>query len=123
METISTQASPARAKRPRVTRTVKETPPVSQIDATEARLSTHEEICALRYKALETRMDSIETRMDAISNDVKDLKTTNDKQFSEIKSMLSGAKDEKFKVMITATGTIVVALLGMLGYLVTHLPK
>jgi hypothetical protein len=37
--------------------------------------------------------------------------------------MISGAKDEKFKVMITVGGTIIVSLLGMMGYIITHLPK
>jgi len=96
---------------------------MSTIDSTEARLSTHEQVCAERYKGIEIRMDNIETRMDAISADVKELKTTNDKQFGEIKSMLTTAKDEKFKVMVTATGTVIVALLGLLGYVITHLPK
>lgn len=94
---------------------------MSQIDSTEARLSTHEQVCSERYKAIEIRMDSIETRMDSISSDVKELKHTNDKQFGEIKSMLTHAKDEKFKVMITATATIIVSLLAMLGYVIAHL--
>lgn len=96
---------------------------MSQIDSTEARLTTHEQVCAERYKALETRMDSVEKRMDAISSDVKELKQSNERQFSEIKSMLSGAKDDKFKTMVTVAGTIIVALLGVMGYLITHLPK
>lgn len=123
METISTQESLARAKRPRVRRNKKEHEVVSQIDSTEARLTTHEQVCAERYKALETRMNNVEKRMDSISTDVKELKQSNEKQFSEIKSMLSGAKDDKFKTMVTVAGTIIVALLGTMGYLITHLPK
>jgi pantothenate kinase len=95
---------------------------MSQIDSTEARLSTHEQVCAERYKAIEVRMDNIETRMDSISADVKELKQTNDQQFNEIKRMLSTAKDEKFKVMVTVGGSVLVALLGVMGYLITHLP-
>lgn len=94
---------------------------MSQIETTAARLSTHEQVCAERYKGIEVRMDSIESRMDAISTDVKELKTTNDRQFNEIKTLLSGAKDEKFKTMVTVTGTIIVALLATMGYLITHL--
>ena len=33
---------------------------MSQIDATEARLSTHEEICALRYEQINARLKRIE---------------------------------------------------------------
>ena len=94
---------------------------MTTIDTTEARLSTHEQVCAERYKALENRMDNIEGRVDAISADLKELKTTNDKQFNEIKTMLTNAKDEKFKVMVTVAGTIIVALLGTMGYLITHI--
>lgn len=93
------------------------------IDATEAKLSTHEQVCAERYKALETRMDNIEQRMDAISADVKELKHCSTQSMDEIKKMLTQAKDEKFKTVFTTAGTIIVALLAMMGYLITHLPK
>jgi len=123
MDQVSTQESNTRNKKPRVRRTKKEVSPVSQIDSTEARLNTHEILCAERYKGIELRMDNIESRMDAISADVKELKQTNDKQFGEIKALLSGAKDDKFKTMVTVAGTIIVGLLGVMGYLITHLPK
>ena len=123
MDQVSTQESNTRNKKPRVRRNKKEVSPVSQIDSTEARLNTHEQVCAERYKALENRMDSVESRMDAISADVKELKQANEKQFAEIKAMLSGAKDDKFKTMVTVAGTIIVSLLGVMGYLITHLPK
>ena len=121
MDQTSIESIESRVKKPRVRRNKKEVSTVSQIDSTEARLSTHEQVCAERYKALENRMDNIESRMDAISNDVKELKSSNEKQFSEIKSMLSNAKDEKFKTMVTVAGTIIVALLGTMGYLITHI--
>lgn len=34
---------------------------MSTIDATEARLSTHEEICAIRYEQINARLKRIET--------------------------------------------------------------
>lgn len=112
-------------KRPRTgrhNRKAKEKEVVTQIDKTEARLNTHELLCLERYKALENRMDSIESRVDSISADVKELKQTNDRQFTEIKTMLTAGKDEKFKTMVTVAGSIIVGLLGLLGYLITHLP-
>lgn len=121
MDTISAQSMATSTKRTRVRKLKKETEAVSQIDSTLARLNTHEQICAERYKAIEGRMDKIETRMDALSADVKELKQTNDKQFGEIKSMLTAAKDEKFKTMVTVAGTVIVALIGLMGYIVTHL--
>jgi hypothetical protein len=94
---------------------------MTTIDTTEARLSTHEQVCAERYKGIEVRMDNIEARVDIISADLKELKTTNDKQFNEIKGMLTTAKDEKFKTMVGVAGSIIVGLLGLLGYIVVHL--
>lgn len=126
MDTTSNTETKARTKRSRAQRITKETKgntQVSQVDETAARLSTHEQVCAERYKGIETRMDNIETRVDAISADLKELKTTNDQQFNEIKTLLSGAKDEKFKTMVTVAGTVIVALVGLLGYIITHLPK
>ena len=111
-------------KRPRTgrhNRKAKEKEVVTQIDKTEARLNTHELLCLERYKALETRMDSIESRVDIISADVKELKQTNDRQFTEIKTMLTAGKDEEFKTMVTVAGTIIVGLIGLLGYIVVHL--
>jgi len=121
MDTISTQSMATSTKRTRVRKLKKETEAVSQIDSTEARLSTHEQVCAERYKSIEGRMDNIETRFDSLSRDLKELKQTNDRQFGEIKQMLSAAKDEKFKTVITATATVIVGLLAMLGYVITHL--
>jgi pantothenate kinase len=94
---------------------------MSTIETTAARLSTHEQVCAERYKGIEVRMDNIEIRVDAISADLKDLKTTNDRQFNEIKSMLTAGKDEKFKTMVTVAGTVIVGLLTVMGYLITHI--
>ena len=124
MDQTSIEPIESRVKRTRTGRTIrkaKEKEIVTAIDSTEARLNTHEILCAERYKGIELRMDNIESRMDAISADVKELKQTNDKQFSEIKTMLSSAKDEKFKTMVTVAGTIIVALLGTMGYLITHI--
>lgn len=94
---------------------------MTTIDTTDARLNTHELLCYERYKGIEVRMDNIENRVDVISTDLKELKQTNDRQFNEIKVMLTAAKDEKFKTMITVAGTIIVSLLGMMGYIITHL--
>jgi DNA repair ATPase RecN len=121
MDQVSNQSTNSGTKRPRNRRNKKEISPVSQIDETAARLNTHEQVCAERYKAIEGRMDNIETRMDAISSDVKDLKQTNDKQFNEIKALLEKRYSSSHQALITAAGTIIVALVGFLGYLLTHI--
>ena len=94
---------------------------MSQIDATDARLNTHEILCAERYKSIEIKMGMIDHRFDRIEHDLKEMKEINAKALAEIKSLLTAAKDEKFKVMVTVAGTVLVGMMGLMGYLVTHL--
>jgi predicted nuclease with TOPRIM domain len=86
-------------------------------------LEMHVELCAERYKRLEEKFDLVEERLGHLHGDFNSFKGENSKNLSEIKNMLSSAKDEKFKTMVTATATVIVALVGMLGYVVLHLPK
>lgn len=121
MDQVSNPSTDQGNKKPRTRRNKKEISKVSTIDSTDARLTTHEAVCAERYKALEGRMDNIETRMDAISADVKELKTTNDKQFKELKELIEKRHSGSHTAIITSAGTIIVALIGFLGYLLTHI--
>lgn len=84
-------------------------------------LEIHVDLCELRYKALEDRMTRIEQKVQDISIDVQDFKDEVRKNFGEIKDMLTLAKDEKFKTVIMTAGSVIVGLLGLLGYIVVHL--
>lgn len=84
-------------------------------------LETHVDLCELRYTQLDQRMSKVEQQVRDLNIDLQDFKEENRKNFAEIKGMLSAAKDEKFKTMVTAAGTIIVALLGVMGYLITHI--
>jgi hypothetical protein len=84
-------------------------------------LEMHVDICALRYAGIQDKMDTIDRRFDRIEIDIKEIKQAAQKNFDEIKSMLTAAKDEKFKTMITVAGSVVVGLLSLLGFIVYHL--
>lgn len=86
-------------------------------------LEMHVELCAERYNRLEEKFEVVEARLNNLHQDFNSFKAENSKNMADIKSMLSNAKDEKFKIMVTSTATIIVGLLAMLGYVVTHLPK
>ena len=75
-------------------------------------LATHVEICAIRYEGIQQRFAAIDARLDRI-----------DATLEDIKNMISGSKDSKFRTMISTAGTIIVALLGVLGYMIVNLPK
>jgi|Laugresu1bdmlbsd_1035121.scaffolds.fasta_scaffold09192_2 hypothetical protein len=97
--------------------------PVNGPITEQTSLEMHVELCAERYKRLEEKIGFVESSLERIHSDFASFKTDNQKNLSEIKNLLSTAKDEKFKIMVTATSTIVVGLLAMLGYVLTHLPK
>lgn len=86
-------------------------------------LETHVDLCELRYKQLDDRMTRVEERIDAMAGEIKTVKAEMQTGFDDIKTMLTDARDEKFKTVVTVAGTIIVGLLGLLGYLITHLPK
>jgi archaellum component FlaF (FlaF/FlaG flagellin family) len=88
------------------------------IDATEARLSTHEQVCTERYKAVEQKFKDIETRFDTLAKDVANLRTNNDTHFKELKELVYKSNADKFKVMVTTAGSVIVALLGLIGYII-----
>jgi len=66
-------------------------------------------------------MTRIEQKVQDISIDVQDFKEEVRRGFSEIKDMLTVAKDEKFKTVIVTAGSVIVGLLALLGYIVVHL--
>ena len=66
-------------------------------------------------------MDRVEQRIDNITSELKEVKSEMATGFDEIKVMLTAARDEKFKTLVVTTGSIIVALLGLLGYIVAHI--
>ena len=86
-------------------------------------LEMHVELCAERYRRLQEKISMVEDRLGDIHGDFASFKTDNQKNLSDIKNLLSNAKDEKFKIMVTSTATVIVGLLAMLGYVITHLTK
>jgi predicted nucleic acid-binding Zn-ribbon protein len=93
---------------------------VSQIDETTARLNTHEAVCAERYAGLETRMNTMNDRFDKLETEVKQLKDSTTKGFAEIKELIEKRNNSSHTALITSAGTIIVALIGFLGYLLMH---
>lgn len=86
-------------------------------------LEMHVGLCAERYNRLEEKFQQVESRLNELYHDFNTFKTENAKSMDEIKIMLSNAKDEKFKTMVTVAGTIIVSLIGLLGYLTLVAPK
>lgn len=73
----------------------------------ETNLETHIELCALRYEGIEKKFVDMEKRFNKIEQGLED-----------IKIILGENKSKNFAAVITTAGTIIVALIGMLGYLI-----
>jgi hypothetical protein len=86
-------------------------------------LEIHVDLCELRYKQLDDRMTRVESKVTEINRDLQDFKGEMRQGFDEVKSMLTAAQDQKFTTIIASASGIIVALLGMLGYIITHLPR
>ena len=68
-------------------------------------LEAHVELCAQRYDALETRLSSIEKKVGTLQDTIE-------------KSHLN-----TIKVLIGTAGTIIVAVISMLGIIITKFPQ
>jgi hypothetical protein len=66
-------------------------------------LEAHVDLCALRYAQLDSRLTSLEQKMDAVQKDI-----------------LDGQKSLKTTI-ITSSGTIAVALIGIIGTILAKL--
>lgn len=110
-------------KKRRTRRTVTETgsKEMTQIDKTKAQLDTHEAICAERYSQITERFSNIEVRFDRIENEIREIKDSNQSHFDDIKKLIGATESEKFKIMVGTAGTVIVGLLGLIGYIVINI--
>lgn len=86
----------------------------------ESDLATHVEICSLRYKGIEDKFNVINHRLDKVETDISLIKGTMQAGFSEIKLLLEQRNNQRQATLITTLGSIAVAVLGVIGYLITR---
>jgi hypothetical protein len=68
-------------------------------------LEAHVELCAQRYDALENRLESVENKISTLQNTIE-------------KSSLN-----TIKILIGTAGTIIVAVLSLVGVIITKMPN
>ena len=84
-------------------------------------LETHVDLCVLRFNQLDQRMSKIEQQVKDLNMDLQDLKDENRKGFAELKMLIEQKSSGSHQSLIAAAGTIIVALIGFLGYLIIHI--
>ena len=86
----------------------------------EINLATHVEICAIRYKGIEEKLNAFDERLTKVEADLSALKGTMQSGFSDIKLLLEKQNNARF-IQLTATfGTVAAAIIGVIGYIITH---
>jgi hypothetical protein len=85
----------------------------------ETNLAAHVEICALRFKGIELKMDNLEKRLDKVEDTLTDLKTQTQIGFTEIKILIERQNTTRHTTLITTIGSVVVAVVSVIGYLIT----
>jgi hypothetical protein len=83
-------------------------------------LATHVEICAIRYKGIQEKIDDIELRLTKVETAVGDLKVHTQAGFNEIKLLLERQNSSKQVQVIATFGTIIAAILVFASYLIRH---
>lgn len=84
-------------------------------------LETHVDLCELRYEQLDMRMSKVEQQIRDLNKDVTALKDETRKGFSDIKELIEKRNNSSHTAIITTAGTVCVSLIGLLGYLITHI--
>ena len=84
-------------------------------------LETHVELCELRYRQLDDRIHRLEKTIAGVTAELREVNAEMQAQFTEIKTMLLASRDERFKTVFATAGTVIVGLLGLLGYIIVNL--
>lgn len=81
-------------------------------DIEKENLEAHVELCAIRYKQLNDKLDSLDTKVTGMEG-----------MISEIKNSISEANDKHNRQLITIGTSIIVLLIGAVITLLTTLSK
>lgn len=79
-------------------------------DIEKKSLEAHVELCAVRYRNLEEKLNNLETRMDSLEEYLVDIKNT-----------LHGSQHDNYKTLITIGTAVVGALLAGAVTLILHI--
>lgn len=83
-------------------------------------LNLHTQLCAERYKALEQRLDALDERLSALETKVANIKMEMSQGFTDIKFLIERQSNQRSIQLIATAGTVIVALLGVIGYIIAR---
>lgn len=83
-------------------------------------LNLHVSLCEQRYKELEGRLDAMDQRLIKVEDQISNLKKEMATGFGDLKLLLEKQNNARAIQLIATFGTIAVAVIGLLGYIITH---
>lgn len=86
----------------------------------ETNLATHVEICAIRYRGIEEKLNAFDQRLTKVETDLSTIKSTMQSGFADVKLLLEKQNNSRTIQVIATFGSIAVAVIGVAGYLITH---
>jgi hypothetical protein len=90
-------------------------------DLEKTNLEAHVDLCSERYKRLEEKFENLGLNLNSLRKDHENLTLRMSSNHNEVMQMIRDSNSGKFKVLVTTTGTIIAALLSVLGYLVLNM--
>jgi len=92
----------------------------SKMSKEETDLATHVEICAIRYQGIQEKIDGLTERLDTVESKINTLSKEIQSNFARIELALEKASAKRDVQVIATLGTIAVAIISVIGYLITH---
>ena len=86
----------------------------------ETDLATHVEICAIRYQGIQEKIDGLTERLDKFESKINTLGQEIQSNFTRIELALEKASAKRDVQVIATLGTIAVAIISVIGYLITR---
>ena len=83
-------------------------------------LNLHVQICTQRYLALDSKLESTHDRINSVENKVSDLNKTVNAHFLDLKLSIQAADSRRDVQVIATLGSVAVAIIAVIGYLITH---
>ena len=86
----------------------------------ETTLEGHIQLCELRYKSLEDKINALEQRLTKVEADISSIKRDISTGFSEVKLLIEKQSNARHIQILATSGSIIVALLGTIGYMIAR---
>lgn len=91
---------------------------MSELERTN--LEAHVDICMMRHKRLEEKLEIVESDVKSIRDDISKMEEKLDQDHKELMESILSSNKEKFKVLVGTAGTVIAALLTVVGYVVVN---